>query len=137
MADKFYHTDKYYIEKAGIEWTIKKNLAEILLQIELENIDLIESRLTSFKRHYTTYLKNINQERVIIYLSLVERYYKQPEIITTEKFKNLVEESFEWINAKQEDIFVMSFYAWLKSKMEKNPLFETTLNLIKEAQIVN
>lgn len=137
VFSKFYHTDKYYIEKAGIEWTIKKNLAEILLQIELDNVNLIESRLNSFKRHYNTYLRNINQERVIIYLSLVEKYYKQPEIITTEEFKNRVEESFEWTNNKQEDIFVMSFYAWLKSKMKKESLYETTLNLIKEVQLVN
>lgn len=137
VFSKFYHTDKYYIEKAGIEWTIKKNLTEILLQVELGNIDITESRLQSFKRQYNNYLKKINQERVTTYLNLVEKYYKQPEIISTEKFKNLVEESFDWIPVKQEDIFVISFYAWLKSKMEKSDLFETTIGLIKQTQIVN
>ncbi|WP_055444562.1 hypothetical protein [Lacinutrix himadriensis] len=137
VFSKFYHTDKYYIEKAGIEWTIKKNLTEILLQVELGDIDIIESRLQSFKRQYNTYLKEINQERVTTYLSFVEKFYKQPEIITTDKFKNLVEDSFEWIPAKQEDIFGISFYAWLKSKMEKRALFETTLRLIEQAQFVN
>jgi len=137
IFSKFYHTDKWYTEKAGIEWTIKKNLIEILLHLELKNIDLFESRLLSFKRTYFKYLKDIKQDRAIKYLGLVEDYYKNPEIITTQAFYDKVENSFEWIEAKREDIFVMSFYAWLKSKMDIKPLFETTLKLIKMAQNVN
>ncbi len=137
IFSKFYHTDKWYSEKAGIEWTIKKNLIEILLHLELGKIDLFESRLLSFKRSYYSYLKNIKQERVIFYLALVEDYYKHPENVTTNSFYNKVEKSFEWIEAKREDIFVMSFYAWLKSKMEEQPLFETTLRLVEKAQNVN
>lgn len=134
---KFYHTDKYYIEKAGKEWTIKKNLAEIILHIELGDIDLVESRLHSFKRSYSEYLKKIDQERVIIFLKYTTTYYKNPEKVTTQKFKDQVENAFDWINETQEDIFVMSFYAWLKSKMESRPLYQTTLELVKKAQNVN
>ena len=117
--------------------TIKKNLIEILLHLELGNIDLFESRLLSFKRNYYNYLKDIKQERVISYLGLVADYYKHPEKVTTKSFYDKVENSFKWIGANREDIFVMSFYAWLKSKMEQEPLFETTLKLIKKAQNVN
>lgn len=137
LFTKFYHTDAWYINKAGQEWTIKKNLIEIILHIELDNLDLVESRLLSFKRKYFNYLKDINQQRVITYLNFIERYYKNPEIVTTEAFFNQVETSFEWIEAQHEDIFVMSYYAWLKSKMEKQPLFKTTLDLINKARIVN
>ena len=137
IFSKFYHTDKWYSEKAGTEWTIKKNLIEILLHLELNQIDLFESRLLSFKRNYFKYLKDIKQERVIIYLGLVETYYKKPETVTSKSFYNKVEDSFEWIGVKREDIFVMSFYAWLKSKMERKPLFETTLQLVESAQKVN
>lgn len=132
ILSKFHHTDRWYIERSGKEWAIKKNLIDILLNIELENIDLVESRLLSFKRTYTNYLKDIKQDRVLTYLNLVENYYKNPEIITSIKFKETVENSFEWIEKQREDIFVMSFYAWLKSKMENKNLFETTLNLIND-----
>ena len=137
IFSKFYHTDKWYIEKAGKEWVIKKNLIEILLHIELKNVDLVESRLLSFRRNYSIFLKEIKQQRAIIYLNLVNEYFNAPEKITTIAFKNKVENSFEWIGGKQEDIFVMSFYAWLKSKMENKPLFLTTLDLIKTAQQAN
>ena len=137
LFSKFYHTDKWYTEKAGKEWVIKKHLIEILLHIELKNIDLIESRLLSFKRNHSNYLKEINQQRVLTYLSLVEAYYKKPEQVTSEIFKDKVENAFEWVNSHREDIFVMSFYAWLKSKMEKESLYNTTLNLIKNVQQQN
>ncbi|QVY66537.1 hypothetical protein [Polaribacter sp. Q13] len=130
LVSKFYHTDKWYIEKAGIIWTIKKNLIEILLQIDLGNIDLVDSRLKSFKRNYFTNLSEINQERVITYLKLVEIYYKNPEIATTTEFKEKVATSFSWINNEKEDIFMMSFFAWLKAKMTKQDIYLVTLNLI-------
>ncbi|MCL7763805.1 hypothetical protein MPF19_10290 [Polaribacter sp. Z014] len=130
LVSKFYHTDKWYIEKAGIIWTIKKNLIEILLQIDLGNIDLVDSRLKSFKRNYFTNLSEINQERVITYLKLVEIYYKNPEIAITTEFKEKVATSFSWINNEKEDIFMMSFFAWLKAKMTKQDIYLVTLNLI-------
>ena len=130
IVSKFYHTDKWYIEKAGIVWTIKKNLIEILLQIDLGNIDLVDSRLKSFKRNYFSNLTEINQERVVTYLKLVETYYKNPEIATTTKFKEKVATSFNFIDTKKEDIFMISFFAWLKAKMTKKDIYLVTLNLI-------
>lgn len=134
ILSKFYHSDTWYSEKTDIEWVIKKNLIEILLHIDLGNIDLAESKLLSFKRRYFRYLKSINQDRVITYLGLVEHYYKTPEHSASDEFKLLVENSFDWISPKQEDIFVMSFYAWLKSKMSKKSLYSTTMELIYRAQ---
>ena len=130
MYAEFYHTDKWYIEKAGIIWTIKKSLIEILLQIDLGNIDLVDSRLKSFKRNYFKHLKEINQERVINYLKLVETYYKNPEIATSVEFYEKVEKSFNWIDREKEDIFMMSFFAWLKAKMTKQDVYLVTLDLI-------
>ena len=137
LFSKLYHTDHYYETKAGKEWVLKKNLIEIILHIELGNINLVDSRLLSFKRQYFKYLKSINQQRVITYLSFVEDYYKKPEQVTTKAFYNKVEQAFDWVKAEQEDIFVMSYYAWLKSKMENKPLYNTTLKLIEQAQTVN
>lgn len=136
LFKSFYHTDHYYENKASKEWVIKKNLIEIIIHIELQNIDLVESRLLSFKRAYFTYLKSIKQERVINYLQLVESYYKNPETINTKVFFKKVENAFVWVEAKREDIFVMSYFAWLKSKMENKPLYTTTLELIAKAQSV-
>ncbi|MFK8061344.1 MAG: hypothetical protein AB8B78_14820, partial [Polaribacter sp.] len=130
---KFYHSDKWYIEKTGIEWVIKKNLIEILLQIDLGNIDIVDSRVLSFKRSYFKHLKKINQQKVITYLKLVEIYYKNPEKVTSYEFHQKVEGSFEWITKEKEDIFMMSFYAWLKAKMIKKDVYLVTLDLINQS----
>ncbi len=137
IFSKFYHTNAWYESKVGKEWVIKKNLIELILHIDLKNINLVESRLLSFKRQHFPYLKEIHQERAITFVKFVEIYYKNPETITTTDFFNKVEISFEWLDVKHEDIFVMSFYAWLKSKMERKKLYVTTLKLIEAAQTVN
>tara|TARA_R110002051_G_scaffold321037_1_gene407650 strand:+ start:636 stop:2132 length:1497 start_codon:yes stop_codon:yes gene_type:complete len=131
LFSKFYHTDKWYLEKAGIDWIIKKNLVEILLLIEFGNIDLIDSRILSFKRNYFKHLKDRNQANVITYLKLVEIYYKNPENATSKEFYQKVEDSFIWIDKEKEDIFMMSFFAWLKAKMTKQDVYLVTLELIK------
>ena len=136
IFSKFYHTDNWYMKKAGKEWVIKKNLIEILLHIELGNTDLVDSRLLSFKRTYFDYLSEINQERAITYVNLIEDDFLRPESVVSQEFYDKVENSFEWIHPQKEDIFVMSFYAWLKSKMDRSPLYNTTLELIKKAGIV-
>lgn len=132
VLSKFYHTDNWYIKKVGVDWVIKKNIAEILLYIELHEDDLFESRLKSFRRQYSKYLKSIDQSRILIFLDFAESYYKNPTTSTSKKFIDKVEASFEWKTKKEEDIFAMSFYAWLKSKTENKPLYESTLELIKK-----
>lgn len=131
LLSKLHHSDKWYSKKIGVEWVINKNLMEILLHIELKNIDLVESKLLSFKRAHFKYLKDIQQDRVITYLGIIETYFKKPEIVNSLDFKHTIETSFEWTPSKREDIFVMSFFAWLKSKMKNQNLYTTTLNLIK------
>ena len=134
VFSKFYHSDKWYTEKAGKEWVLKKNIIEIILYIELGHTDLAESRLRSFKRLHYSYLRENNQQRVIHFINFVEHYFKTPELVTSLSFKENVENTFEWVSAKQEDIFVMSFYAWLKSKMEQKDLYQCTLELIQKAK---
>jgi len=124
------HSDHWYEKKMGWLWVLKKNIIEILLLIELDKLDLVLSRLQSFKKRYTKPLKKAGEERVLTFIKLVSDYYENPDQVTTERFKNKVEGSFEWIGTQQEDIFVMSFYAWLKAKMEKTNLYKTTLGLV-------
>lgn len=130
LFSRFYHTDTWYIDKIGIEWTVKKSLIEILLQIDLGNIDIVDSRMLSFKRNYLKHLKELKQERVINYIKLVETYYKNPEVITSNEFLEKVKNSFVWGDNQKEDIFMMSFFAWLKAKMTKQNVYLVTLDLV-------
>ena len=132
IISKFYHTDNWYIEKTSVDWAIKKSITELLLLIELNEENLFYSRLKSFRRQFAKHLKEINQTRILTFITLAEQHYKNPERTTSKKFKEKIETNFDWKKNHKEDIFVISFYAWLKSKIEQKPIYETTLLLIKK-----
>lgn len=123
-------TDDWYQKKMGWIWMIKKNIIEILLLIELDKLDIVLIRLERFSKKFTKLLIKNGEERVLTFIGLTKEYYEFPELVSSEGFKNKVETSFEWIGREQEDIFVMSFYSWLKAKMEKRNLYEVTLELV-------
>ncbi len=131
VLTNLYHSDHWYTEKAGIIWVIKKNLVEILLHIELNNIDLVESRANSFRKKHSTHLKNNNDNRALEFLKLALEYDRNPETVTTDIFKNKISNSLTTVKREQEDIFEMSFYAWIKSKAYNTELYTTILEMVK------
>lgn len=124
------HSDAWYEKKMGWIWVLKKNLIEILLFTELDKLDLVLIRLQQFKRKFSKQLKDRGEERVLTFVKLISSYYENPDDVSGREFKDEVENSFEWLAKEQEDIFVMSFYAWLKAKMENENLYKITLQLV-------
>jgi len=130
ILKKLHHSDAWYEKKMGWIWVVKKTIIEILMLIELDKLDLVLLHLNRFKRKFYPRLKQLKEERAIAFMRMVGSYYEQPKTVTSMAFKNQVENAFDWIGPEREDIFVMSFYAWLKSKMEQTNLYETTLDLV-------
>ncbi|KAF2515226.1 hypothetical protein [Flavobacterium foetidum] len=128
---KLNHTDSWYEKKMSLDWTIKKCLVEILLNVQQENIELALSRIKSFKRRYKKYLLTVNEERVVHYLSFVEQYVLKPEIIKTAKFQNSIEDFIIAAQNGPKDILIMSFLALLLAETRQKPVYETTLKLLK------
>ena len=126
----FTHTDDWYEKKMGLPWVLKKNILEILLLIELDKHDLVFLRLERFKRRFNKNLRYIGEQRVLTFINLTTKYYNNPKDVVSTTFANTVKESFYWLGKEQEDIFVMSFYAWLKAKMNNNEIYNTTLKLV-------
>ncbi|MBT8262576.1 MAG: hypothetical protein KJO05_07120 [Bacteroidia bacterium] len=89
------------------------------------------TRLKSFQRISFPKLKALDEYCAIRFVKLVKIYCDDPKAVTSLPFKEKVEYSFERKDAREEDIFVMSFYAWLKSKMELRPIYEITLELVR------
>lgn len=129
------HSDIWYEKKMGWVWVVKKNLIEILVLTELDKLDLVLVRLQQFKRKFSKQLQDRGEERVLTFVKLISRYYENPELVSKLEFKNEVENSFKWLGKDQEDIFVMSFYAWLKSKMERENLYKVTLELVGQTKV--
>ncbi|MCT8338675.1 hypothetical protein MG296_01285 [Flavobacteriaceae bacterium TK19130] len=131
----FSHTDSFYEKRKGLLWTLKKAIMEILLLIELNLYDLVVSRLQAFRRKHRETLQSMQEERVLHFLELAFTYYETPKQIKTPAFKEKLEHTFQWLSHEEEDIFVMSFYAWLKSKMLDCTIYEATLALVENKTI--
>ncbi|WP_405202821.1 hypothetical protein [Dokdonia sp. LLG6352-1] len=46
------------------------------------------------------------------------------------RFRESVKNNFTTSTLKEEDIFMVSFFAWIKSKLDNTPLYDTTLHLL-------
>lgn len=125
----FNHSDQWYIDKIGYIWVIQKNLIEILLLIELDYPDLVESRLNSFKRKYNVHLQEHNEHLVLGFLKLISLFYYKTEDIYSEDFRSKVANLLT-VNSKNTDVFTLSFYAWIKAKIDETDVYATCLDYI-------
>ncbi len=125
---KLTHTDAWYEKKLGMLWSIRKNLMEILLHAQFENIELAMSRLKSFRRRYKQYLLQVKETRVLDFLGLVEKYLMKPDLVFQQSFQETVYSMLEI--DENRDIFNLSFISWLISRWEKRKPYDITLRLI-------
>lgn len=127
---RFHHTDLWYEKQIGLEWTLNRKYIEILLHIELGNYDFVDSRINSLMRRYGGHFKTNQYNQVLPFLKVVKKYYHNPEIVESEDFKEVIKEGFGAKSREEEDVILISFFAWLKAKMLKQNLYETTLEMV-------
>lgn len=122
-------TDAWYEKKMGMLWTIRKNLMEILVHAQFSNIELAISRLNSFRRRYKKYLLKTSEERVLLYLKLVEKHLLKPDVASETAYRKTVLNQLGEV--ENNDIFTMSFIAWLIARWEKKTAYQVVLTLIQ------
>lgn len=127
-------TDAWYEKRMGMLWTIRKNLMEILVHAQFSNIELAMSRITSFRRRYKKYLLKTSEERVLSYLGLVEKYLLKPDVAFDSAYRRAVLTLPG--KAENNDIFTLSFIAWLIARWEKETACKVVLTLIQDNNYV-
>ena len=125
-------SDQFYEKQMGFLWVVKKEIIALLLLIELDKLDLVLQKQKAIHKKFYRKLNALGEERVIHFIKLAGIYYDNPQFATSTKFLDQVENSFKWVGVDREDLFAMSFYAWLKSKMEKRDLYVVTLELVNQ-----
>ncbi|WP_298953492.1 hypothetical protein [uncultured Nonlabens sp.] len=81
------HSDMFYDKKENILGVIKKNILEILIYMELNQLDLVHSKLRSFKKKFRSPLLNLKEDRVLAFMSLLRLYLEHSFHITEDSFK--------------------------------------------------
>lgn len=131
IAASFTKTDLYYERKMGLDWILNKNFAELLLHIELGNVDYVDSRLKSLKRKLEQHLKKKGKSRILDFLKRVSEYYTNHSIINEQNYRKKVTDMLMHKPAEKEDVLLISFYAWLKAKIDCKPVYDVTLELVE------
>lgn len=129
---EFSHTDSWYEKKMGMDWTIKKNLMEIIVHAQLEHTELSLARLKSFRRRYKTYLVDVNEMRVLLYVQLLERYINKPQSCTSENYKTAFDQLLKRKQAAHADIFIISFMGWMWGIIQHKKTYAATLELLDD-----
>lgn len=124
------HTDKWCEKIMGVEWVFKKNIIEVFFLYELEKTDIAFDRIVSIERTYKDLFKTKKYQRVSVFLKLIKQIIDQPTDVHSKEFFEKVENSFEWVDIEQEDLQAVSYYAWLKSKMQKREFYDVLLELL-------
>jgi len=121
-------SDAWYEKKMGMLWTIRKNLMEILVYAQFSNVELALSRLNSFRRRYKKYLLKTSEERVLVYVKLVEKYLLKPDVAFDTAYRKAVLNQLNEL--ENNDIFTLSFIAWLIACWEKKTAYQVALAII-------
>jgi hypothetical protein len=124
------HTDMWHEDQLGIEWLLQQKMIELLIFHELEERDLTESRLRAIKRKFMDLLALPRYQKASAFLELVKTYNQKMEEIDLVELEQRIEVSWEWLPKEQEDLQAMMFYAWIKSKIVKEPSYDVLLGLL-------
>ncbi len=127
----FYRSDVWYAKKNGHLWVIQKNLLELMLLVELDYMDLLESRLQSFRKKHKEHIEKHGATRVLDFVKLISIVYFKTIDVTKEGFQKEMTKLLK-IKPKEEDVFVIGFYAWIQSKVRDTSLYPTFLEVLEE-----
>jgi len=107
---------------------------EILIYAQFSNIELAMSRINSFRRRYKKYLLKTSEERVLLFLRLVERYLLKPDVVFETAYRKTVLNLLG--REENSDIFTLSFIAWLIARWEKKTAYKVVLMLMQNGGYV-
>lgn len=124
------NSDKWLEKKMGKEWTLRKNLGEILNLYERGNVEIALNRIKSFEKYHADILKLPMYDRVKTFLSFIKVCIDKPYWIASTEFNDKVNATLERWPIDQEDILAASFYSWLKAKMLKKPFYHVMVETL-------
>lgn len=126
------HSDQWCEKKMGREWVLKKALMEVILFIELEMNDLVDSRIRYVQRSFRDLFDLPVYQRVKMFVRFMKLISKNPTPDQVESIKEELEKSFTWVPFEQEDLQAVGFYAWLKGRLNNKNSYQMLLELIEQ-----
>jgi len=137
-------TDHWLEQHLGLEWVLKHNLGELLIQLELGNADLALTRLRAVRRRLQELYPATEPApdgsvpaqpeggpycSVLTFLIFVREIIQDPAVARTADFAARVARIPAFLSEEREDLQVVSFYAWLKARVLGRRYYDVLLEL--------
>lgn len=124
--------DEELFHLMGMEWCFKKKMIELIVQYELGNPELSLKMVSKLRSEYNEMLSHMMYQRAEIFLNHVEDMIHDPKSVITEAFREQVKASQLAWPQKKEDVQAITFFCWLKSKMENRRYYNVLLERLAE-----
>lgn len=122
--------EKLITSQFGINASMKIQLMECIIYIDHNENTLAHSRIRSIKRKYSDLLKLKEFKRENMFISLVSEINNDTTIVNQKKFIQKINSFLKLKEVSPGDIEIISFNAWLKSKIDKKEYYEVFLEMI-------
>lgn len=131
------HSDNFLAKKMGKEWLMKKNFLEVMAWCDLEDYNVALSRIRSIDRNFKEFFETQKvYKRAKIYLSYVKKYINQPSWLTKDVFHNEIVPGLGVQPGRKEDVQLIAYYSWLKSKAYNWGPYKALLDVINNTIVI-
>lgn len=127
----FNYSEKWFEKNIGKEWVFKKQIMEVIIQIELDNHEIALNKIRSLERASTTMFNHPMYARAKSFLDLIKKMISDPLNFKDESTQEKINKYLVVIPEEKEDLQAMTFYAWLKAKLLQRDYYTVLLETVK------
>ena len=127
----FAHSDKWFEKNIGREWVFKKQIMEVIVQVELDNHEIALNRIRALERASTGLFNHPLYSRAKSFLEIIKKMIIDPLNFRNEDTQKKIEKYLVVVPEEKEDLQAMTFYAWLKAKFQNRNYYEVLLETVK------
>lgn len=127
----FPHDNNVLTRLMGVEWRFKKELFELISFYDRGHYDEAESHLKRMRTYYSTFFGEEQYARAKVYLSHVADMVRNPNIVSTDDFRQRLKSAQLERPHDHEDLQAIPFHCWVTSKVFKRDYYEVLLHAIK------
>lgn len=127
----FEKTEKWLEKNIGKEWVFKKQLMEVIIQVELGNEDIAINRIRSIERTSSSMFNHPLYSRAKSFLDIIKKMLNEPMNFHDESTRDKIESNLVVVPEEREDLQAMTFYAWLQAKLLNRNFYEVLLETVK------
>ena len=131
IGTSFEHSEKWFEKNIGKEWVFKKQIMEVIMQIELDNHEIALNKIRSLERASATMFNHPLYSRAKSFLELIKKMISDPMNFMNDATQEKINKYLVVVPEEREDLQAMTFYAWLKAKFLKRNYYEVLLETVK------